>query len=125
MHICNHCSSVHNCRLGVRNDCLSVRNRHLGIHNHRLSIRNRRLGIRDLGLGIRDYCVGIRDPRLGVCNPDVGINRQFSLKGGLLSSRIPNRTNWTHIEYVKDSDEVLVPSSNLVPIALCEDEPQD
>jgi hypothetical protein len=40
----------------------------------------------------------------------------------LLSSRIPNGTNRTHIEDVKDPDKILLPGSNLILIALHEDE---
>ena len=41
---------------------------------------------------------------------------------GPLSSRSPNRSNQTHVEDVKDPDEILPPSRNLVFIALRMDE---
>jgi hypothetical protein len=111
MHIRNHRSSIRNCCLGVRNHGVSIRDRYSGIGNQCLSIYNRRSGIRNHRLGIR--------------YPDVGIDRQFRLKWGPLSLRIPKRTNWTHIEYVENSDKILVPRSNLILVALREDEPQD
>jgi hypothetical protein len=43
-------------------------------------------------------------------------------KGGLLSPGMPNRTNRTHVEDMKDPDKVLFPCRNLFLIALREDE---
>ena len=48
----------------------------------------------------------------------VSVDRQFSLNGGLLSSRIPNKPDLTYIEDVKDPEKVAPPSDNLVLIAL-------
>ena len=36
--------------------------------------------------------------------------------------QMPNRTNRTHVEDMKDPDEVLLPSRNLLLVALREDE---
>jgi hypothetical protein len=74
---------------------------------------------------IRNHRLGIRNRHLSICNSNVGIDRQFRLKWGPLSLQIPNRTNWTHIEYVENSEKILVPRSNLILVALREDEPQD
>jgi hypothetical protein len=42
---------------------------------------------------------------------------------GLSSSRMPNGTNWAHIEYAKDPEKVLLPSGDLGFIAFRVDEP--
>jgi hypothetical protein len=34
-----------------------------------------------------------------------------------------NRSDWTHVEDVKNPEEVLLPSRNLLLVAFCEDEP--
>jgi hypothetical protein len=43
----------------------------------------------------------------------------------LLSSRIPNRADRTHIENVKDPEKFLIPSGNFVLISLRENEPDN
>ena len=43
----------------------------------------------------------------------------------LLSLQMTNRTGWTHVKYVKDSDKVLLPSGNLVLVTLRENESGD
>jgi hypothetical protein len=43
----------------------------------------------------------------------------------LLSLGIPNITDLTHIEDVKDPDKFLIPNDNLVLIALREDESEE
>ena len=43
----------------------------------------------------------------------------------MFNSRMPNRTDWTHVEEVKDPVKILLPSANLVLIALCKDQSGD
>ena len=43
----------------------------------------------------------------------------------MLSSCIPTKIDWTNVEDLKDPDEVLLPSGDLVLIVLCKDETED
>jgi hypothetical protein len=43
----------------------------------------------------------------------------------MLSSRIPSRTNETHVENLEDPDQVLLPSRALILVVLGEDESED
>jgi hypothetical protein len=95
------------------------------IRNHRFGICDRRLGIRNPPLGICDPPLGIHNPPLGIRNRHVGIDYQLGLEGGPLSSRIPGRLNQTHIEHLKDPDQILLPTRNLVLVVLGEDESKD
>jgi hypothetical protein len=50
---------------------------------------------------------------------------KYSFARGVLSSWMFNRSNGTYVEGVKDTDEVLLPRSNLALIPLGEDESMD
>jgi hypothetical protein len=69
-------------------------------------------------MNIGNYHFGIRDHH-------VGIDCQLSLKWRLLNSRMFNGTNQTHVEDVKDPEEIPVPTGNLVLVALCEHQPRE
>ena len=43
----------------------------------------------------------------------------------MLSSRIPSRVNRAHVEDLKDPDEILLPSRDLILVVLGEDESED
>ena len=102
--------------------CLGVRNHRLGIRNDYLSVRNNRLGIRNNHLSIRNDDLSISDHRLNIRNHRVSADCQLGLKSGPVNSRMVGKMNGTHIEDVKDPDEVLIPSRDLVFIALREGE---
>ena len=53
------------------------------------------------------------------------IDYQFGLGGGFLSPWMPNGANRTYVENLKDPDEVLLPTGNLVLVAFREDESED
>jgi hypothetical protein len=44
---------------------------------------------------------------------------------GLLDSQMPDGTNRTHVEDVKNLEKVPIPTGNLVLVALCEHEPRE
>ena len=67
---------------------------------------------------ICNHPVRICNHRVSICNHPVGVDRQLGLAGGLLSSHIPNKTDRTYIEDVKNPDKVIPPSRDLVLICL-------
>jgi hypothetical protein len=64
-------------------------------------------------------------PSFGYPQPSCWYRLPAQSKTELLSSRISNSTDQTHVEDVKDPEKFLIPSKNLVLITLREDEPED
>ena len=68
---------------------------------------------------------GRPQPSFGYPQPSYWYRSSVQSERELLSSRVANKTNRTHVEDVKDPDELLLPSNNLVLVTLRKDEPED
>jgi hypothetical protein len=100
---------------------MNIRNHRVSVCDHRVGICNHCVGTRNRLLRIRDRHLSTRNNRVSFRNHQVGVDCQLGLKGAAKFADA-NETNCTHIENVKDPDKILLPSSDLFPIVLRENE---